>query len=75
MTNSNLLNVKIQESGIKIGHIARVLNLSRQGLYNKINGKTEFFGSEITKLSEILNLSIEERENIFFNPIVDCKET
>ena len=71
MTDSFLLNYKIKQSGLKLGSIAETLGLSRTGLYNKINGSSEFFGSEIASLSELLNLSTEEREDIFFNKKVD----
>ena len=42
------------------------MNLSRAGLYNKINGKSEFYASEIQKLSKLLKLDTDEREDIFF---------
>lgn len=66
LTNSFLLNYKIKTSGFKVEFIAKEMNLSRTGLYNKINGKNEFYASEIQRLSKLLNLDIEERENIFF---------
>lgn len=75
MTDSYLLNYKIKESGIKLGTLADKLGLSRAGLYNKINGISEFYGGEILTLSEVLGLSTEDRENIFFNKKVDKKST
>ena len=75
MTNDYLLNEKIKKSGYRFGYLANQLNLSRTGLYNKINGKTEFLASEIQSLSDILNLDIHERENIFFNKEVDNMDT
>lgn len=75
MTNDYLLNEKIKKSGYRFGFLANQLNLSRTGLYNKINGKTEFLASEIQSLSDILNLDIHERENIFFNKEVDNMDT
>lgn len=67
MTDSYLLNYKIKESGYRFNFIADKMSISRTALYNKINGKTEFYASEIQSLSEILNLGIEEKEKIFFN--------
>lgn len=67
MTDSYLLNYKIKESGYRFGFIADKMNISRTALYNKINGKTEFYASEIQSLSKILNLELEEKERIFFN--------
>ncbi len=69
MTNTFLLNYMIKEKGYKIGYIAEKMNLSRAGLYNKINGKSEFFASEIQCISDILNLDLQEREKIFFNKV------
>ena len=71
MTDTYKLRYKIKSSGIKISYLAEQLGLSRQGLANKINGDTEFYGSEISKMSELLRLTPEEREEIFFNKQVD----
>lgn len=75
MTNSILLNYKIKVSGFRHGFLADKLGLSRTGLYNKINNKSEFLASEIQALSEILNLSPDERQEIFFAKEVDDLET
>lgn len=62
-----MLNDKVKSSGYKITYLANKLDLSRAGFRNKLNGDTEFYASEIQKLSELLNLSVREREDIFFN--------
>ena len=51
--------------------IAIKLGLSEQALYNKIKGLTEFKSSEIKKVAEILNLSMEEVNYIFFDSMVN----
>ncbi len=66
MTNTKLLRSKIEDSGIKIAHIARKLELSRVGLYNKLNNKSEFTAREIDGLSYLLRLTRDERDDIFF---------
>ena len=66
MTNGELLERTITAKGLKIIHICKELNISHKTLRNKILCKTEFKGSEIEKLSQLLNLSAEERNNIFF---------
>lgn len=71
MTDTCKLYYKIKSVGLKISYLAEQLGLSRQGLANKINGETEFYASEINKLSELLKLTPEEREEIFFNKKVD----
>lgn len=47
------------------------LGLSEQAFYNKMSGKTEFKNSEIVKLADILNLSINDVNNIFFGNLVN----
>lgn len=71
MTDSKELSEVIEKSGLKIIHIASVLGLSREGLYKKINNQTEFKASEIVRLQEILNISNEKRDEIFFNSKVE----
>ena len=66
MTNTDLLKRKIDESGYKMQYIAEYIGVSYQALYNKIGNKTEFLASEIMKLSELLKLTDEERNEIFF---------
>jgi len=64
MTNTNLLREKIRQSGLKYGYIAEQMALTRQGLYNKINGKNEFTAKQIVNLCEILG--IEDKDEFFF---------
>ena len=64
MTNTALLREKIDESGYKIG-------ITYQGFLKKINNESEFKASEIQGLKELLNLTDEERDKIFFTLCVD----
>ncbi|MFV0395028.1 MAG: hypothetical protein ACK5LC_11650 [Coprobacillaceae bacterium] len=66
MTNTVLLEKKIRESGIKKSVILERLNLSYQGLSNKIKGKTAFKAYEISEICDILKLSKIDKESIFF---------
>ena len=66
MTDSEALNKVIENSGLKLTFIARALKLSREWFYKKLNNQTEFKASEIVKMQEILNLSNEQRDKIFF---------
>lgn len=47
--------------------LAAQIGISEQALYNKANGITEFKNSEIKKTAELLHLSMQEVNNIFFN--------
>lgn len=67
MTNTMLLNKKIDESGYKRIYIARAIGLkSAYGLAKKIRNETEFKASEINALCELLKIDPEEKEAIFF---------
>lgn len=71
MLNTNLLNEKIEKSGYKRSYIAEKLNLTTYGLSLKLNGYNEFKASEIYKISELLKLSLKDRDEIFFAKISD----
>ena len=47
--------------------LAEALNISRQTLSAKINGKVDFWQSEIKQIVERYTLTSEETEQIFFN--------
>lgn len=66
MTNTVLLLERIKESGLKKGYIAKQLGINRYSLAKKIKNETEFLGSEMLKLANLLNLDSRERDRIFF---------
>lgn len=66
MVNTLLLDKKIEESGLRIGHIVEKIGLSRNGFDKKRKGKTPFRIAEIYVLSDLLNLSDVEKSEIFF---------
>lgn len=66
MFNSLLLEIAITRSQISKRTLAKKLGISEQGLYNKLNGISEFKASEIRALTDELSLSAQEREDIFF---------
>lgn len=69
--NLELLLSKIEQAKISRNTIAEKLGITRQGLYNKLDGKKEFKVSEINLISKMLNLTSDERDAIFFNDFVD----
>lgn len=75
MLNTQLLNEIIIKSGYKKNYIAQKLNLTAYGLALKIAGENEFKASEIYKISELLNLSNQERDLIFFNNFGEFNST
>ena len=66
MTNTELLEKCIAESGYKKSFIASKIGKSAYALSLKINNKTEFKASEITILCELLGIDDQERTSIFF---------
>lgn len=67
MTDTELLNQLIDESGLKRKYIAEQLNLSAYGLAKKINNENEFRPSEIETLCNLLGIkSLKKRMQIFF---------
>lgn len=72
MTNTELLEKKIEESGYKRSYIAKAIGLSTYGLALKIKNVHEFKTSEVNALCEILDIdSLEEKEDVFFAKSVD----
>lgn len=61
------LRASIARAGITNRKLAEHLGLSEQAFYNKIQGDTEFKGSEIKGLAKILNLSMKDVNTIFFD--------
>ena len=66
---------KIENCGLTKSAIAEGLGLTRQGLYNKLSGDNEFTGSELKTLSKLLELTDQERNDIFFADDVDKSPT
>lgn len=67
MTNTELLEAKILESGMKKSHLAKVCGLSRQGFRNCVLNKADFNGEHIKTLCQELNITkLTEKERIFF---------
>lgn len=76
MTNTQLLNQIIQESGLKKVFIANKIGVSAVGLHNCITGKTEFKASQIQTLCELLNIrDLKLKEAVFFTDFVASDAT
>ena len=68
MTDTKLLNEKIENSGYKRNYIAKAIGLkSAYGFAKKLRNETEFKPSEINALCKLLNIdTLEEKDRIFF---------
>ena len=75
MTDLNLLKTTIEEKGLRNKFIAEKLGLSPEGYYKKLRGSSEFKVSEAQTIADVLGLSADERNAIFFASGVECEAT
>lgn len=74
MTNTSALRECIKNRGMSITFVAEKSGILRETMYNRL--KTgDFKISEITALSSVLNLSRDERDDIFFAMSSELKST
>lgn len=66
MVNLTALKTMIDDSGISFTRLAENTGMSRETLYRKLEGETEFKVSEIYALSVSLKMTMTERDEIFF---------
>lgn len=66
MTDRNLLESKVKESGYRIDFICQKLGITNQAWLNKLKNLSEFKQSEIVKLAELLSLQQDDINSIFF---------
>lgn len=67
MTNTELLEKKIKESGKKKVYLAKKIGLTYAGFRNCCLNKADFKASQIKILCEELNISsLKEQQEIFF---------
>ena len=64
--NKELLYKKIDQSGQSLISISKKMGITREALYHKLRGNSEFKASEIAKITEVLSLTKRERDSIFF---------
>lgn len=65
------LRASIARAGVSNRKLSGFLGISEQAFYNKMQGNSEFKSSEIKKLANILCLSMEDVNNIFFDDCVN----
>lgn len=71
MTDTRALRDCITQSGFKLSFLAERLGITRQSLQRKIENDTEFKASKVDGLARLLNLSVDDKERIFFALKVD----
>ena len=66
MTDFEALKQKINDSGMTIVAICEKSGILRETLYNRFKGVGDFTATEMVALSDVLNMSNDERDAIFF---------
>ena len=66
MINKNKLRGKIIEMGYTFRAFSEKLGINEATLHRKMNGTSDFTRKEILKIATLLNLSLIEKEEIFF---------
>jgi hypothetical protein len=66
MTSTELLEYYIKRSGLKKGHLASQVGLSRQGFQNCLKNPSTFRASQVGILCQVLDIDMSHREPIFF---------
>lgn len=67
MTDAVEFKVAMLRAHTNKAKLAKQLGISEMSLYRKINGTSEFKGSEISALERLLTLSPSQRDQIFFS--------
>lgn len=71
MTNTTLLKKKTDSSGYKVIFLAEKVGLTPQGFYKKLKDGSEWTFSQVMILKDLLHLTNEEVDSIFFNEKVE----
>ena len=66
MYNRDLLEDAIRASGLRKHFIAKHLEMAYPTMLHKIHGETEWKISEVQKLSDLIGISPDQRNTIFF---------
>lgn len=73
--NKKMLKAAMVMSGMTQGDLAKAMGMSTPSMNYRINGKREFSISEIQMLCELLELSDEQKLQIFLKTYVENKST
>lgn len=65
MTDTKALRDRIQSSGLKDKFIAKTIDISAYSLQRKIDNDNEFLVGEVAAISQLLGLSLEDKDAIF----------
>lgn len=66
--DTQLLDEKIEKSGLKVSFLIEKLGISPNGFYKKKNGEIPFRTSEVYVLCDLLRIESEEEKQKIFCP-------
>ena len=66
MTDKNLLYYFVKRAGFKNKDIAEAIGITASGYTLKISNKSDFRQSEIKTICDLIGLTAEERDRVFF---------
>lgn len=66
MTDKNLLYYFVKRAGFRNKDIAKAIGVTPSGYTLKISNKSDFRQSEIKTICDMLSLTVEERDRVFF---------
>ena len=68
MVNTELLNLKIKESGLKKSQLCKAMGITYQAFRRKRNNASAFTSQEVNTLCELLNIrTMAEMKKIFLS--------
>lgn len=65
MGDKNYLKYLVISKDLKIEDVAKMLGVTKQCLYRKINGKCEWYLRDIKRLKEILEMTDDDIKKVF----------
>ena len=66
MTDKNLLYYFVKRAGFKNKDISEAIGITPAGYTLKISNKSDFRQREIKTICDLLGLTVEERDRVFF---------
>ncbi len=75
MTDCRLIENYIRARGYRMGFVASALHISSNALRHKLDGKVQFRLDEAEGLSNLLGLTMAERDACFFSTLSRAEHT
>ena len=73
MIDTELFKYRLAVAGLTISDMASILGISKQAVYKKVNGQTDWTVPEMYAVSDAMKLTLEESKDIFYENKCDKK--